>query len=97
MPGYNEADEGSGDSGVIAANGPSRDSVKKLDQIIQVDSASTSIVIYALLTCPSLEFPSQSRYGHLTVKDAIAHYLDKRWDQESQQMGKALSPLNCTG
>jgi len=36
MPGYNEADEGSGDSGVMAPNGPSRDAVKKLDQIIQV-------------------------------------------------------------
>jgi hypothetical protein len=36
MPGYNEADEGSGDSGVIAPNGPSKDAVKKLDQIIQV-------------------------------------------------------------
>lgn len=37
---YHEADEGSGDSGVIAASGPSRDVVKKLDQIIQVSSAS---------------------------------------------------------
>jgi autophagy-related protein 13 len=36
MPGYAEADEGSGDSGVMAATGPSRDAVKKLDQIIQV-------------------------------------------------------------
>ncbi|OWO98248.1 autophagy protein Atg [Marssonina coronariae] len=33
--GYSEADEGSGDSGEIAASGPSRDVVKKLDQIIQ--------------------------------------------------------------
>jgi autophagy-related protein 13 len=40
MPGYNEADEGSGDSGVIATNGPSRDAVKKLDQIIQVAPAA---------------------------------------------------------
>jgi autophagy-related protein 13 len=37
MPGYNEADEGSGDSGVIASSGPSKDAVKKLDQIIQVE------------------------------------------------------------
>jgi autophagy-related protein 13 len=37
MPGYNEVDEGSGDSGdVVAASGPSKDAVKKLDQIIQV-------------------------------------------------------------
>lgn len=40
MPGYNEVDEGSGDSGVMATNGPSRDAVKKLDQIIQVDSTA---------------------------------------------------------
>jgi autophagy-related protein 13 len=36
MPAYSEADEGSGDSGVMAPNGPSKDAVKKLDQIIQV-------------------------------------------------------------
>jgi len=36
MTGYNEADEGSGESGVMPSNGPSRDAVKKLDQIIQV-------------------------------------------------------------
>ena len=36
MPGYNDADEGSGDSGVMQAGGPSKDAVKKLDQIIQV-------------------------------------------------------------
>ena len=40
MPGYNEADEGSGDSGVIATSGPSRDAVKKLDQIIQVNTSA---------------------------------------------------------
>lgn len=36
MADYNEGDEGSGDSGVMAAPGPSKDAVKKLDQIIQV-------------------------------------------------------------
>lgn len=36
MPAYNEAEEGNGESGVIAPNGPSKDAVKKLDQIIQV-------------------------------------------------------------
>lgn len=36
MPVYNEYDDGSGDSGVMPSNGPSKDSVKKLDQIIQV-------------------------------------------------------------
>lgn len=40
IPGYSEADEGSGDSGVMAATGPSRDAVKKLDQIIQVSAQS---------------------------------------------------------
>ncbi|CZS96333.1 probable Autophagy-related protein 13 [Rhynchosporium graminicola] len=34
-PAYSNADETSGDSGVIATSGPSRDVVKKLDQIIQ--------------------------------------------------------------
>jgi autophagy-related protein 13 len=34
-PGYSETDEGSGDSGVMPT-GPSRDAVKKMDQIIQV-------------------------------------------------------------
>lgn len=36
MPAYTEGDDGSGDSGVMPSNGPSKDSVKKLDQIIQV-------------------------------------------------------------
>jgi hypothetical protein len=39
-PGYSEADEGSGDSGVMPSNGPSKDAVKKLDQIIQVSLCS---------------------------------------------------------
>ena len=42
MPGYNEADEGSGDSEVLTPNGPNKDAVKKLDQIIQVDSSIVS-------------------------------------------------------
>lgn len=45
MPGYNDADEGSGDSGVIAAGGPSRHAVKKLDQIIQHFHTKAAIVI----------------------------------------------------
>ena len=48
MPGYNEADDGSGDSGVIATSGPSRDAVKKLDQIIQVN---TSAILLCLRKC----------------------------------------------
>lgn len=35
MSGYNDNDDGSSDSGVMSA-GPSRDAVKKMDQIIQV-------------------------------------------------------------
>jgi autophagy-related protein 13 len=42
MPGYNDADEGSGDSGVIQSGGPSKDAVKKLDQIIQVLQITTT-------------------------------------------------------
>lgn len=45
MPGYNDADEGSGDSGVIAPNGPSKDAVKKLDQIIQNFHTKAAILI----------------------------------------------------
>lgn len=36
MPAYSEADEGSGDSGVMPPGGPSQEALKKLDQIIQV-------------------------------------------------------------
>lgn len=39
--GYNEdGDDGSEDSGLIAPNGPSREAVKKMDQILQVDLPS---------------------------------------------------------
>jgi len=36
---YTEADDGSEGSGVIAPNGPSKEAVKKLDQILQVSGA----------------------------------------------------------
>jgi hypothetical protein len=36
MPGNSGEDEGSGDSGMMPSSGPSKDAVKKLDQIIQV-------------------------------------------------------------
>jgi hypothetical protein len=36
MASYSEVDESSEDSGVIAANSPSKEAVKKLDQILQV-------------------------------------------------------------
>ncbi|KAE9380320.1 hypothetical protein N431DRAFT_128190 [Stipitochalara longipes BDJ] len=45
MPGYNDADEGSGDSGVIQPGGPSKDAVKKLDQIIQNFHTKAAVVV----------------------------------------------------
>ncbi|TVY83205.1 Autophagy-related protein [Lachnellula suecica] len=45
MPAYNEGDDGSGDSGVMATNGPSKDSIKKLDQIIQNFHTKAAIVV----------------------------------------------------
>ncbi|KAE8453464.1 autophagy- protein 13 [Mollisiaceae sp. DMI_Dod_QoI] len=44
MPGYSETDEGSGDSGVIAT-GPSKDAVKKMDQIIQNFHTKAAVVV----------------------------------------------------
>ena len=49
MVGYSEAEEGSGDSGIIASSGPSKDAVKKLDQIIQVGSSSFCRLLILLL------------------------------------------------
>lgn len=50
MPAYSEGDDGSGDSGVMPPNGPSKDSVKKLDQIIQVGRNS-----FYQITAPVME------------------------------------------
>jgi len=49
MPGYSEADEGSGDSGVISSNAPSKDAVRKLDQIIQVCSSEFKILVFGVI------------------------------------------------
>ena len=49
MAGYNDTDEGSGDSGVMS--GPSKDSVKKLDQIIQVWFSSCHRSTVAKIIC----------------------------------------------
>jgi len=49
MPGYSEADEGSGDSGVISSNAPSKDAVRKLDQIIQVRSSRFKILVIRVI------------------------------------------------
>jgi hypothetical protein len=81
MVDYNEADEGSGDSGVMAAPGPSRDAVKKLDQIIQV---------IPLLNCTGLpmlillELSYQSSHCCHPIPDANSTYFPERWQQESQ-------------
>lgn len=53
MSGHSESD-GSGDSGVMQATGPSRDAVKKLDQIIQVCSQNPWEIV------TSTDFPSQN-------------------------------------
>ena len=66
MPGYNDVDEGSGDSGVIAAGGPSRHAVKKLDQIIQVKMSTVSL-LGVDANVSSLALPYQSCYRHFTV------------------------------
>ncbi|PQE25424.1 Autophagy-related 13 protein [Rutstroemia sp. NJR-2017a BBW] len=45
MPHYNEVDDGSGDGGVLPSTGPSREAVKKLDQIIQNFYTKSAIVL----------------------------------------------------
>ncbi|CAG8953463.1 hypothetical protein HYFRA_00010213 [Hymenoscyphus fraxineus] len=45
MPGSSEGDDGSSDSGVMPSNGPSKDAVKKLDQVIQNFHTKAAIVI----------------------------------------------------
>ncbi|KAI9645141.1 autophagy protein 13 [Ciborinia camelliae] len=45
MPHYQEIDDASEDSGVMAATGPSREAVKKLDQILQNFHTKAAIII----------------------------------------------------
>lgn len=45
MPHYQEIDDTSGDGGSMVATGPSREAVKKLDQIIQVSDAQSSFIL----------------------------------------------------
>lgn len=80
MGGYNEADEGSGDSGVMT--GPSKDSMKKLDQIIQVGSHGKPETTHTD-DCAT-ELPHESCHSNITVAHIIACHYFKRWDQESQ-------------
>jgi hypothetical protein len=54
MPAYSEGDDGSGDSGVMPSNGPSKDSVKKLDQIIQVKRNRCYQILAAVLEANGL-------------------------------------------
>ena len=51
MPSYDEGDEGSGESGVIPSTGPSKDAVKKLDQILQVGHEHPKYLHRADVTC----------------------------------------------
>jgi hypothetical protein len=69
MPAYSEADEGSGDSGVMAPTGPSRDAVKRLDQIIQVLLPISCRYMSAVLTWLMLELPYESSHRHITVSN----------------------------
>jgi hypothetical protein len=88
MPGYNDADEGSGDSGVMQPGGPSRDAVKKLDQIIQVWQFPFQMFKGPCLTRSVPEFSHQSRSCYSTSSSfATCRYLERRL-KESQQMGK---------
>lgn len=49
MPHYQEGDDVSGDGGVMATTGPSREAVRKLDQIIQVsDAQSLALFLFEL-------------------------------------------------
>jgi hypothetical protein len=88
MPGYNDVDEGSGDSGVIQPGGPSKDAVKKLDQIIQVRQFTSTNIQSPLRLIHSLsEFPHQSRCCDPTSSSFVTcGHLEGRF-QESQQMG----------
>lgn len=42
MPHYQEADDAGGDGGSMVATGPSREAVKRMDQIISVSDAQSS-------------------------------------------------------
>lgn len=84
MPAYNEADEGSGDSGVIATTGPSRDVVKKLDQIIQVRATiHYSPRNWHTDDFGGLELPYQGCLSCLTISNAITRGVHQRWDEEA--------------
>lgn len=86
MPGYNEGDEGSGDSGVLAPNGPSKDAVKKLDQIIQVGLYPTTDSVYkaSVANYWVAEFSYKSCDCGAAITNVITGGHYKRWNQESQ-------------
>lgn len=70
MSGHSESD-GSGDSGVMQATGPSRDAVKKLDQIIQVCSQKCwKIILHADVFFAELPYESCDPY--ITITNVVA-------------------------
>lgn len=77
MTGYNEADEGSGDSGVMPAAGPSRDVVKKLDQIIQVSFMSGPSRWNGLLMLLKQNFHTKAAYLILQARMPLPIVISK--------------------
>jgi hypothetical protein len=88
--GYNEeGEEGSEDSGPITPNGPSRESVKKMDQILQVKSSPHhSQGLGAYLTSKELFLESRTRYPSIANTSPYCHIEGR--DQKSEQMGRSL-------
>lgn len=62
MPGNSGEDEGSGDSGVMPSAAPSKDAMKKLDQIIQVVPISYFYLAYSLIFLAEFPYKSCRRY-----------------------------------
>lgn len=56
VPGYSEGDDGSGDSGIIASAGPSQDSIRRLDQVIQnFFTKAAYIVLSSRMSLPVMQ------------------------------------------
>lgn len=81
---YNEGDEGSGDSGVMT--GPSKDAVKKLDQIIQV--CPTIVRHWNGIDICLQELPYKGCSCRFAIKNVATSGNHKRRHEEGQQMGE---------
>jgi hypothetical protein len=85
MPGYSGEDDGSGDSGVMPTVGPSKDAVKKLDQIIQVGENihvySSVQVTYHFL---STEFPHKICDCYIVLENVRTRNHNQRRNQKGQ-------------